>query len=186
MKKPSILIGTIILVLGAAGNAAALQFTDEVFRGFSQPFIFSEDNPSVGYIHDITDDGFYPDMTLTSASLDIRFWGVEEVDSSFEIYLDDSSARNIDGIKHWAILFWLNDFSLDLGADISYLQADGILDVTLTRTSGGSAEILGFNSTLTAYTDEPAPVPTPEPASIILFGIGLVGFALYQKRSKTG
>jgi len=98
----------------------------------------------------------------------------------------DVSTIEMDGIRHCSILFWLEDYNLDLGADIFHLQDNGYPDLTLNRNLGGWDEIRGLHSVLTASAERPsAPVPTPEPASIILFGIGLIGFAAYRKKSKS-
>ena len=79
----------------------------------------------------------------------------------------------LDIVKDASFYISFQDIKLDIGTVIDHLS------------SGNWAEILGINSFRTAHNggNDSQPIPTPEPSSIILFGIGLVGFAAYRRRS---
>ena len=58
MTKQCIFAGIIILIIGPTINVSALslEFTDAVSGGFSQPFVSTDENPTLDYRHNMLDD----------------------------------------------------------------------------------------------------------------------------------
>ena len=198
MKKLTLLISISLFIFSVAGNVAALPvvFEDVVFQGS----FFQEQGSGAAINHNILDNGFNPnEHQLTSATLDICFWGIEENESSYSLILDNDygTANAITDINRtdlfWTFNILYGDFSGDVNVD--YLQADGTLNISLTQTSDNWSA-LAISSTLRAYaeTDDPPvppgppvpvpdpPAPTPEPSSVMLLGLGLVSFAAVRKK----
>jgi len=179
MKKHILLASVSLFVFGIAGNVAAIPIN---FKDVVTPVLYFHNSGTDGYQHNLIDDGFNPGTDiLSSATLDVYFLGFEKGKSSFTISLDGNAAGEIDDINHhplfWNFNFLFGEYSSDV--DVEYLQSDGILNILMTQTSGSGSELF-LRSTATTYADRA--IPTPEPASIILFGIGLCCLAVFGRK----
>lgn len=175
------------LMLGVAAIAA---MSTSVAN--ATPYVWSDTyNPSdiligagqsIGYQHNITDgaNGYQPGVdSVTSAFLTIWLYddaflgdswfgdAQESVKFSFDGF---SWTSNVDGNSVIADVF---NFSL------GSLLSDGIVNVSLRGQTG---DFMFDKSLLTVYGNNVASTSVPEPASLALFGLGLLGVGVAGKR----
>ena len=180
MKK---LLVALVVMLFCAGTAYALPVTFDSLLTFSNVNIGG--GVGVLYSHDITlasAGGFVPATnTLSSAMLDIDLVGSNNSSRHVGVVLDGNpSGSYLFSDPTWETLI----------VNISWLQSDGVLNVDLTRDSGnGTAKLM--SSELTAIGDRsgapagdpPAGAPVPEPASMMLLGMGILGLVSFKRKA---
>ena len=177
MKKFLMFLCAVTLVLGLVGSASAVPYTDIYNAGnlyMSGHSVWThDDDDSISWTFDITDDGFNPTtQDVTSAEVELNFQ-----DDSRHDWWEFASLSVGDNSFVWEVNS--GDISYTL-TSLMTLSDTGQVDATLTARGGD----FFFNSaTLTAEATDAAPVP--EPSTILLMGIGLLGLVGYsRKRSK--
>jgi len=172
MKKILGFLCALLLLAGTAGLAGATPWTDTV----NGPYYIGNWG-SYSYIHDITDDGFVPLVDIaTNYVLTLSLYddarGLNEL-------LCEVAFVNQPGVVN----SWFYDFTLeseDFGASIL-----GLIEVNLLGTLHVSiCSVLGdfyFGQSVLTASNNCAPVP--EPSTMLLLGVGLMGLAgLARKR----
>lgn len=140
------------------------------------PNILITPSDNYEYTHDITDDGFdIATDTIINYSVLINLFDDSREDGAEVAYV------NLPGLLGDRLFFSLS--GLEFGgwslAGHTSLQDSGLLDVTIDSWWGDF--YLG-DSTLIACGDDV--VSVPEPGTLSLFGLGLLGLALAVRRGR--
>ena len=133
---------------------------------------------SFSYTHDLNDDDFILG-SAASATLSIDIMDdANDVDSGwwqiFDFELAWVTTSDLDLDTDWFTV-QANDFSSELQLQaLASLNADGLLDVTVTSLNG---DFYVGNSVLSVITE------VPEPGTIALVGAGLLGLFAARRRN---
>lgn len=177
----------VVVLIAASALCAPLASATVIDTVESNPDkVFNGGNPSFSYTHDLTNDGFILGSTFyTSGFLRIRLTdGGQNMDSSNEsgvISVGDQTL-NFSGIPDGT----RNDptpagafFDIVLSSvSLADLNADGLLSVTLTRTTGN------FSFADSRLSLETQQADVPEPLSIALLGVGMAGLCMSRRRGR--
>ena len=182
--KKALLSLACVMAVGTSVPANALVITDMLE---ANPDIFITKGLSMQsytYVHNLIDDGFVPGIDhIGSAMLSIRLTDTTSNEDSFitvglgQIEIGgnvDNNSQNLPSPAGTFVNFALSAVSL---AD---LMLDGMLSVTVSSTN---RSFYFADSTLTAsVVDRPASVP--EPLTMALMGIGLLGIGASRRKAE--
>ncbi len=169
--KPIRAFLTGILLFAATTVAQALPITD-TFTPSGAPITLTTGTP-YSFQHNLISHGFNPLVDiLGSANLTLTF-GSQAGGNAITVTLDLDATT-------YGQLNQVNGTPIDV--DLAFLQDDGLLNVTLTKGGGGGSTFQFYNSVL--FVDGATSTSVPEPASLGLLGVGLLGMAVARRRIK--
>jgi hypothetical protein len=172
-KKPFIAFSLVTSIFFICGTALAVpMWTDS----WDPKNILIKNGKSLTYCHDLTDNGFVPGKDLiTGYTLTLSLY--DDYDNSPEKAFVNLPGFKSDGFYNFK--YDNNEYGWSLAGFLS-LNAFGKYSVTISSWTG---DFYFDKSILTAkgYSNT---APVPEPASMFLFGTGLIVFGLAGRKLK--
>ena len=175
MKKITALLAGALLMMATSALAVPYTWTDSV--SFNTPKYVGWWQ-SASYTHDLTDTipvAFTPGQDfITDYSLTVTLHDDGGRNDSGEIAFISQPGLLGDGLYDFSYTNATFGWSL---AGLIALNSHGTLDVTVQSLYG---DFYLDYSVLTAHGNDTTPVP--EPATMMLLGLGMLGMAVYGKR----
>jgi hypothetical protein len=186
MNRASQLFASLALI-AAAGSAVATPLTDTIAVNAAvtnlAPYVFTIN---------INDDAVAFDplsSTLTNAILHLNLADTQAGNEQYSVYLGSNPTAALSGKNINAPISF--NIALDAAALLD-LKTDGLLQVTLKAAlQGGDDTSANYNLTGASLTADVGTIQTaaaignvPEPASLALLGIGLLGFGAARARKQ--
>jgi hypothetical protein len=171
MKKLLRFLFAVTLVLGMSASAQALGFgmayTDNVW--------FNSTNRTYTWTFDLdAGTNISKEDTINSAFFNIKFY------DNHDWREEEYGGLTVDG-KEWYINEEIGGSDSIFFANVTGLLTDHILSVEVNWISGDFG--VDWTALFGTYTDNPSnAVPTPEPATILLMGTGLLGLVVYSRK----
>ena len=184
MKKILTFLCAVTLVLGLVGSASAISFTDTEsldvwLGGYGQP-----NSGTYTWSHDTPTDFEVPYDVVNSASLAISASFVDANNETVSVEGIGQGTLRSTGSWDWA-LGWYGTSNLDIADVFVTWNTGDALYVALSYTETPWWNALHLNSSTFTLDYDDGTAPVPEPSTILLMGIGLLGLVGYsRKRSK--
>jgi hypothetical protein len=167
MKKLLILLFALTLVLGIVGIASAISYYKDVYDPPGTTYMW--EGREISWTFDIKKDGFNPSTeTVTSAKvyLGLRALGLDK-------WFPEYASLDVgDNTYSWEVNTGTENFGL---SSLITLNTDGTAFAKFKATDGN---FRFYWAKLKAIAEA---APVPEPATILLMGIGLLGLVGYSR-----
>jgi len=170
------------LTLAGAIAAPAVSSAAPIIDVVNPPDVLITTYKSFSYTHNIVDNGYVPGMPIASASLEIVLKdNLDLLGENVRFFFDGIYGGSVHDVP-WTFRFGPSTYTFSVAAS---LVSDGLLNVSLNL--GCHLDVFGFcllpqdvifdRSTLTVDVAR-----VPEPATLGMLGIGLLGLAGMRRR----
>jgi hypothetical protein len=139
---------------------------------------------TLSFVHDITDSGFIVGDDVTGAAVVIDLTDITVTGPNNEQYILSVGAQTITCAAGNCVPNVGVTETITLNAaSLADLEADGMINVTISITGQtGTTGFLFAQSALTAEVEPAQNGAVPEPSTMVLLGLGLLGFAASRRR----
>jgi hypothetical protein len=178
MKKFLGLLSGLLLVLAVAGSASALSYSITVdLSGYGWG------NDLITWSHEAPADFEVPFDIINSASITISY---KYIDTSIgeDVWLDDTFIGTL-GTGSISPDYW-DSVTFDVSAELYPFANGSLLNFALqvNETKDGHWRDYWFGKSTFDLDYDNGSAPVPEPATMLLFGIGLLGLVGLSRRKK--
>ncbi len=174
----------IVLSFSSTAIALTFEFEDKIDNWGSLGIIGTQQFGVGGftYTHDISDRvDFAAGEMVTGAVLELDFTNDSWDGDWLGLNYDEHVEYSFDG-TNWVYLAEVDNGQYDIAIDIALLNDDGLLTVNLRlQDSGPGVQWASLDHSMLSVT---AQTPVPEPTTLFLFGMGILGTARLFRRAK--